>query len=184
MTAAALLAGGHSRRMGTDKAFIAYEGTALWQHQMGKLRSLGAAPLLLSCRAEQPFSLPPDVQPVHDEWPDAGPLAGIASCLRVCPAPLLTVLAVDLPQLPAELLQRLIDQSRPGCGAVIRHGGWYEPLAAVYPVTLAPLAGEMLLAGQRSMQDFLRRAIAAAAMQSVPAPPEAARWFENWNTVR
>ena len=179
--APALLAGGRSRRMGTDKAFLPWADGALWEHQLGKLRAPGT-PLLLSCRVEQAFPEMENVRRIHDEWPDCGPLGGVASCLRACPAPLLTVLGVDLPHLPAQLLRTRIAASRPGCGAVVKHGDYFEPLAAVYPVTLLPLAEQMLREGRLAMQEFIRRGMAADMMQELPAPPEAAQWFTNWNT--
>ncbi len=116
---AALIAGGRSRRMGQDKAFLDWHGRPLWEHQLGKLRALAPARLLLSCRSDQPFPRLPDVFPVSDEWPDSGPLGGVASCLRVCDAPLLVVLGIDLPLLPAQLLVDLLTACTGQCGAVI-----------------------------------------------------------------
>lgn len=179
--AAALLAGGHSRRMGTDKAFLPWQGRPLWEHQVDKLRTLAPSRLLLSCRAEQPFPLPADVMPVPDAWPDCGPLGGVASCLRACDAPLLLVLGIDLPLLPAEFLRDLLTEVTASRGAVVRVREFFEPLAAVYPLALLPLAGELLAAGRLAMQDFIRTGIARGALRCVDLPVEA-RWFTNWNS--
>jgi molybdopterin-guanine dinucleotide biosynthesis protein A len=204
--AAALLAGGRSRRMGTDKAFLQWQGRPLWEHQLEKLRALEPAQLLLSCREEQVFGessagvalRPARVSPghesntsgleatlalrlVYDEWNDAGPLGGVAACLRACEAPHLVVLGVDLPHLPAEFLKELLTQSSAQCGAVVRVANYFEPLAAVYPRAMLPLAEAQLAAGQLAMQDFIRRGMECGLMQGADIPVRA-EWFTNWNS--
>ena len=72
--AATLIAGGRSRRMGTDKAFLDWRGRPLWEHQLEKLRALAPSRVMLSCRSDQFFPPLTDSQPVHDQWPDCGPL--------------------------------------------------------------------------------------------------------------
>ena len=179
--AAALLAGGHSRRMGTDKAFLQWQGRPLWEHQLEKLRALAPSRLLLSCRAEQEIPALADVQRVHDEWENSGPLGGVASCLHACEAPRLVVLGVDLPHLPAEFLRTLLAQSTDECGAAVRVADYYEPLAAVYPRAMLALAEEQLSAGRLAMQDFIRRGVERGLMRCMDLPSPRA-WFSNWNT--
>ncbi len=180
--AAALLAGGRSRRMGRDKAFLAWEGRLLWEHQMEKLRSLEPSALLLSGRREQPFPLPPGIPLVEDFQPDAGPLGGVGSCLAVCPAPLLVVLGIDLPFLPARFLRNLLDACTPARGAVVRSegGAYYEPLAAVYPVIMRDLARDHLAEGKLSMQALIRRGLTEGLLREVEIQVEPG-WFTNVN---
>jgi molybdopterin-guanine dinucleotide biosynthesis protein A len=178
--AAALLAGGRSRRMGTDKAFLPWQGRPLWEHQLEKLQTLAPSQLLLSCRAEQAFPELQGVTRVHDEQENSGPLAGITACLRVCNTPRLVVLGIDLPLLPAEFLQALTNESTAECGAVVQIKEWFEPLAAVYPRALRPLAEEHLATGRLALQDFIRSGIARGCMRCVPLPVEPS-WFTNWN---
>jgi molybdenum cofactor guanylyltransferase len=181
--AAALLAGGRSRRMGTDKAFVPWQGLPLWEHQMEKLTALGANELLLSCRKEQVFPAFANIIRVEDKWPDAGPLGGVGSCLSACTAPLLVVLGIDLPLMPREFLQHLIHESTPECGAVVVSSGgeYYEPLAAVYPRAMSVLAEEQIAAGRLSMQGFIRLGVEAGLLR-VPALPLEREWFTNVNT--
>jgi molybdopterin-guanine dinucleotide biosynthesis protein A len=183
--AAALIAGGRSTRMGTDKAFLEWHGRALWEHQMEKLRSLGPRQLLLSCRRDQPFPPQPDISPVYDEWPDSGPLGGVASCLRACRSPLLAVLGVDLPILPADFLRGLLTTGGPDGGVVTsrrsERGKIYEPLAAVYPVSMLGFAEQKIAAGRLSMQEFIRHGIERGGIKEIAAPGEAGEWFRNLN---
>jgi len=181
--AAALLAGGRSRRMGTDKAFLEWQGRPLWEHQLEKLRALEPAQLLLSCRAEQLFPSLHDVMPVHDEMENSGPLAGVAACLRACQTPRLLVLGVDLPHMPAEFLHALLADISPNCGAVVKVADHFEPLAAVYPRAMLPLAEEHLSAGRLAMQDFIRRGVELEQMRCADLPVEA-QWFANWNSPK
>ena len=179
--AAALLAGGQSRRMGTDKAFLPWQGRPLWELQLEKLRELRPSQLLLSCRPQQNFPDLADVTRVHDGHENCGPLGGIAACLQACDAPQLVVLGIDLPRLPVEFLQSLTNESTPACGAVIQLEEWFEPLAAVYPRELLPLANEHLTAGKLSLQDFIRRGMEPGLMRCVPMKVEPS-WFTNWNS--
>src|SRR4051794_12428711 len=58
---AVLLCGGESRRMGRDKATVAWNGAPLWQSQLATLRALQPATIFLSAREEKPWR-PPDVK--------------------------------------------------------------------------------------------------------------------------
>lgn len=179
--AAALIAGGRSRRMGTDKAFLDWGGRPLWNHQLEKLRDLAPSQLLLSCRSDQAFPRQPDVVPVYDEWPDSGPLGGVASCLRQCQAPLLAVVGIDLPLLPVEFLRSLLTECTAECGAVISlEGNYFEPLAAVYPRAMLAVAEKQLDAGRLAMQEFIRRGIERGWMRAASVAT-AAKWFTNVN---
>src|SRR4029453_1329605 len=77
---AVLLAGGESRRMGTDKATFLFCGKALWQIQFETLRRLRPAEIFLSARRD-PSWRPDDVQFIADTPPSCGPLGGLASSL-------------------------------------------------------------------------------------------------------
>lgn len=179
--AAALLAGGYSRRMGTDKAFLPWQGRPLWEHQLEKLWAIQPSRLMLSCRPGQEFPNISSITRVYDEQEGCGPLAGITSCLRVCTAPLLIVLGIDLPLLPVEFLRSLTIESMPACGAVVQLEEWFEPLAAVYSRGMLPMAEEHLAAGRLSLQDLIRSGIEHGLMRKVCLPVEAS-WFTNWNS--
>lgn len=125
--AAALLAGGQSRRMGQDKALLDWGGQPLWQVQLGKIATLNPARVLLSCREEQALSpVPLGVQTVYDPPGNQGPLPAIWRCLDQVRLPLL-VLGVDMPGMTADFLGEIVQRglSVPGRGVV------YEALAVL-----------------------------------------------------
>ena len=65
----------------------------------------------------------------------SGPLA---MSLAIAAAPLVLVLAVDMPRMSAELLRALLSKCCGGMGVVPLVEGQPEPLAAVYPRTARP----------------------------------------------
>ncbi len=92
------------------------------------------------------------------------------------------MLAVDLAHMETVFLRTLLAACRPGRGAVVQREGFYEPLAAIYPKSLAPLAAERLRNGAHAMQGFVRAAVANGALAAVKVAPDEARYFANFNT--
>jgi molybdopterin-guanine dinucleotide biosynthesis protein A len=178
---AALLLGGQSQRMGRDKALLPHpEGGLFWQRQLGVLEALGPEEIFWS-GAPRP-DMPASVRVLEDAAADAGPLGGLAACLRAMRTDLLVVLAVDLARIEAGFLRRLLDASTPACGAVVRHDSFYEPLAAVYPRALGDLAMMHLAVGHLALQDLLREAERAGMIKAAEASAAEREWLRNFNT--
>lgn len=180
--AAALIVGGRSTRMGRDKALlpIGTGGEALWRIQLSKLAALDPAQLLISGREDLNF---PGAESIADAARDAGPLAGIAACLRASTQPLLLCQALDMPRMTTEFLsQQLLARATPECGVVPKIGDRWEPLAAVYPKSLESLAFERLAGDDRSLQSFVRQAEAAGKIETWQVEKADEIWFENVNT--
>lgn len=103
----AVLAGGKSRRMGVDKAALAFEGLPLRDHMAGLLRGAGADPVLTLGGAGG-LADPVDV---------LGPAAGLFALIdyvtaKSQPEKWLLV-PVDMPLLTPPLLQCLADSAAP-----------------------------------------------------------------------
>ena len=145
--------------MGRDKRLLVidWEGepVPLWKRQLNVLRQLKPFELLVSGSPDLEY--PPDAKVVPDRIENAGPLAGIVSCLEAAKSELLLVLAVDLPNMNSEYLKTLVQGSAPGCGVVPAIAQAVEPVVAVYPVEAATLAITWLEQGERSVQTFARR---------------------------
>jgi len=105
----AVLAGGASRRMGTDKAALAVGGRSLLERAVAALRPHCAEVVVVSARADTPTGA---WRTVADERPGQGPLAGLETALAEagrhgCEAAV--VLAVDLPLVEAEAVGELLE---------------------------------------------------------------------------
>lgn len=180
---AAIIAGGHSRRMGRDKALLPDRdhGTLL-QRQIELLRRVAPVEILVSCRPEQTLSLPADVRRVHDAGTH-GPLAGLATALSsVHGADLLLVIGVDLGRLDEGFLRRLLDASSPDRGCVPRTPAGPEPLAAAYPTSLAAEAAARLARGtDLSLRGFVQAGINAGRLRWLEVQDADAACLANWN---
>ncbi len=164
---AAVFAGGASARMGSDKAFVRLGGEPLIGRQLRCLRETGAAELLISGRAGADYSSF-GVPVILDAVPGAGPLAGLAAVLKSALFPKTLVLAVDMPAMTPAMLGKILSRCEGDAGCVPLDAGRYEPLAAVYPGRLLPLAEERLAAGRYSMRELVEEAIERGLMRSIP----------------
>src|SRR5665648_1175505 len=136
-----LLAGGSARRTGVDKRFLVLGGRALLVRNLAFLRgffptvavSLGAGQMLDLGDAR-------DAEVVHDAWPGASPLAGIASALARYRQPVFA-LAADIAFPDPEAIRRVLT-AFPGHDLALPAIGpeYHQPLFAVYgPACLAPM---------------------------------------------
>jgi molybdopterin-guanine dinucleotide biosynthesis protein A len=178
---AVILAGGQSQRMGRDKAWLLLEGTSLLARQIHLVRKLGPTEIFISGRAGTDYgSL--DCSVLHDRFEAAGPLAGIERALDTTAAPLLLVLAVDMPRMNFSQLQLLIAQCTEDCGRVSRVRNRIEPLASVYPRAALSLATGLLEEGRNAVTHFAERCVELKLAAFIDLPEEHASRFENWNT--
>ena len=91
----AVLAGGASRRMGTDKALISHDGVTLVEGAVAALRAAGADPVVVVGGDRSALeALRLDV--VDDRWPGEGPLGGIITALLEVDTDIVAVLSCDL----------------------------------------------------------------------------------------
>lgn len=178
---AVILAGGQSRRMGRDKAWLELEGQSLLSRALATVRAAGITEIFISGRADTDYSAL-DCPVLLDREPGAGPLAGIERALAASAAPLTLVLAVDLPHMTTAFLQTLAQNCAPDAGVVPEIRGQLEPLAAIYPKRCQALALDCLRQGRRAARHFAELCRAAGAVHTFPVPTQHLRCFDNWNT--
>ena len=132
MAAAAVLAGGASRRMGRDKATLAVGGVELASLVLAAAAQV-ADPVVLVAPDGHPARrvAGPAIRLVAD--PGLGPLAALAAALDALEAEHVLVLAADHPGLRVELLARLVALAGEAEAVACRRGPRLEPLVAVFP---------------------------------------------------
>jgi molybdenum cofactor guanylyltransferase len=142
-----ILAGGKSTRMGTDKAFLEYQGCTLLARALDLGRSVASEVRIVG--GQQQFA--PFGAVVEDVFRECGPLGGIHAALLASQTELNVMLAVDTPRISTAFLQHLIRQARsaPDAAAVVpRAGGGWQPLCAVYRPEFTNAAENALRAGR------------------------------------
>jgi molybdenum cofactor guanylyltransferase len=160
---AAILAGGQSQRMGTDKAIIRLtaDGPTLIERVLAAVRAVADDVLIVANDDRLAFAGP---RIVPDAVPGAGPLGGIYSAVTAARHEHCLVVACDMPFLSPALLRAMAAQARdydvlaPYLAAgENRQGaadGVYETLHAIYGRGARPAIRTQLLAGRYKIVGF------------------------------
>lgn len=141
-----VLAGGKSSRMGSDKAFLEFEGRTLLARAVELARSV--APQVYIVGSREKFGEFGAV--VEDIFRDCGPLAGIHAALRSSQTELNLMLAVDMPFVPRTFLQYLLGESEAARDAMVivpRAERRRQTLCAIYRRDFADVAQTALSRG-------------------------------------
>lgn len=150
-----LLAGGRSRRFGSDKRGALLEGRALADIAMSKLRAAVDGDLWVAGAGS--FDARGRAFVVDDLARGRGPLSAIAGgLLRVRLGVL--VLPCDVPLVALDTLSALLRVARrSGRVVAVRSGRGWEPLVAFYPRAAFPLLAAALREGERAPHRLLDR---------------------------
>lgn len=178
--AVCILAGGASRRFGSEKAFAELCGKPLLAHVIDNILPQTSGPVLVNGNdtgAYAGFGLPviPD-----GEWSGAGPLSGIHAALKwalhAARARVVTV-AVDQPFLPKSYIATLVQDRVP---TIAKCGGRLHPINAVWSVSDLPALRKYLETGKRDVHGWAE--ISLAEIIEFPAGHGVIDPFLNVNT--
>lgn len=146
----AVLAGGKSSRMGTDKSFVRAPwgvGRPLIEDVLAQAAGIGPETLIVTNRPDDYRYL--SVPLFTDVLPDKGALGGIYTALHSSSQPHTLCVACDMPFVVRPLLDYLISLIPEGDAIVPRLNGEAEPFRAIYsqaclaPIRAALDAGKM-----------------------------------------
>lgn len=163
----AILAGGRSTRMGSDKAGVEVAGSTMagWVTQ-----AAGQVGEVLVVGRSEPLEGVPSIP----DLPHAGrgPLAGLLAAYQSAPGRPVVLLAVDQPWVRPATLRAMIERYDGTTAVIPVDGGARQTTCALYPPTLhgAAAADPNLASIQRLLDDEGCRAI---------EPPEWAAWGED-----
>lgn len=151
-----ILAGGNSRRFGSDKAMHRFRGKPMIEHVRRAVRPL-VAELLVSVQSRD--DAPRDVSAaiVEDRFTGCGPLAGIHAGLLASSSPWLVVAPCDMPYLTSADLEKIVESSTDGAAAVVAvdGAGRRHPLCACYHRSLIPYVEQQLTSGNYMVRGLL-----------------------------
>ena len=170
-----ILAGGHSTRMGRDKAALPWHDTDLLTDLLLRSQAYPFTERILSInRPYEPSHLPAKLaRTIHlviDNYPDCGPLGGMEAALYGGCCDFYLILSVDLPfydfsPVPdgVKLLRR-----QPGLQAIIprTENSQGQPLAALYSRQLLPSITDHLQKGNYRLRSLYQAVPAAYVDES------------------
>ena len=148
---AAVLAGGRSRRFGSDKTRLSADGEGILARTVRILREAGFPRVRIVGGEDRAV---PGAEFLPDDAPGLGPAGGIATVLRPADEGVFVV-GGDMPALSVPLIKAVIAawDGRASVAAPRRDGRW-EPLCALYSRCALPEAERAAREG-RSLQDVL-----------------------------
>ena len=177
---AAIMAGGKSKRMGQDKAWIELDGEPLIRRIATVLAQVADEVIVV---ANDPKYATLGLRVVPDRFPDGGALGGIATGVGAATHDRVLVAACDMPFLSAEVWRVLLDH-RPAADVVIpKIGGEFETLHALYTkACLAPMERSLAAGKLRVISFFDDVRVQAIEEPELRVADPTLRSFTNVNT--
>lgn len=132
---AAIMAGGRSKRMGQDKAWIELDGDPLIKRVAAVLAQVADEVIVV---ANEPRYASLGLRVVKDRYPNGGALGGIATGVGAAAHDTVLVAACDMPFLSPTVWRLLLGHAGEADVVVPRIGGEYETLHALYTKACLP----------------------------------------------
>jgi len=148
----ALLAGGLSTRMGHDKAFAPFHDGTLLEWMRDRLAPLFRYAFVVVRDPSKFHQL--DLPVINDALPEIGSAVGIYSATLASPTRRVVCVACDMPFVTPRLVRALADMSKGFDVFVPRHGGYLQPLCAVYGKGALDAYREFIRSGGRRIFDI------------------------------
>ena len=137
-----VLAGGKSRRFGSNKALFEYRGKKLIDYSIAVLQQL-CGQILLSTNEPEKFAFT-GLTTVPDLFPGCGPVAGIHACLEQSQTEHHLVIGCDLPWLDFRLFEFVLQNSSGYQVVMPTHKGFRETMASYYHQSCSPALAKAL----------------------------------------
>lgn len=145
-----VLAGGQSRRMGSDKALLLHAGRSQLAYTMALLSQFTSATYVSTSKAQQDEPERASFPQIVDRYDDLGPVAGVLSAMDSDPHAAWLVLAVDLPNIDDSTLGFLVESRNPAhpfSAFRSSHNDLPEPLCAIYEPSARAILDDFVAQG-------------------------------------
>lgn len=128
----AIMAGGQSSRMGTDKAFVQLNGKPLIQHVIDRMAHIDESEVILITNRPQDYAhlgLPM----YSDIYPNMGSLGGIYTAITAAANRFTLVVACDMPFINSDILDLMLSKAVDDVDIIVpRVDGYPQALHAMY----------------------------------------------------
>ena len=155
-----ILAGGQARRMeGQDKGLIELAGCPMVQYVLDALTGQ-VGQIIINANRTRDIYAHYDCPVIADEFEGYyGPLAGMASCMRVIKTPFMVTAPCDSPFVPKDLVERLYLQLiRQDADISVAHSGKrIQPVFVLMKVSLLDSMLDFLQAGERKIDRWFEK---------------------------
>ncbi|MDE2934370.1 MAG: molybdenum cofactor guanylyltransferase [Chloroflexota bacterium] len=181
-----IVAGGLSRRFGSDKASASLRGRPLLQWVRDALAPAVDEIVIVTAAGQTLPPMHPAIPQtvVEDREPERGPLAGLATGFAVAASTVCFATSCDAPLLRTAVVERIIDALGAHDAALPEVGGFQQPLAAAYRRDPCLAAAEAALAsgGNKVVDAFAALDVLALGENRLAGVDPDLRSFRNANT--
>ncbi|MBI2340938.1 MAG: molybdenum cofactor biosynthesis protein MoaE, partial [Deltaproteobacteria bacterium] len=151
---AVILAGGQSKRFGSDKVWAPFQGKPLIQISIDALKASSFDVMLSGPRTKlRTLGLPV----IEDEMPLEGPLAALKSVWRAIDADRIFVIAVDMPFIQPAIIEKLWEESRDADVTLLQKDDGPSPLPGVYTRRCVPEIDSLIEEGRRDLHSLCEK---------------------------
>lgn len=176
-----ILAGGSSRRMGTNKALLELEGVALIEHIYRKLATLFQEVIIVTNTPADYDFIP--CRKVSDVFTAAGSIAGLHAGLVHSSFDTIFVTACDMPNLDSDLIRHLHSLHGEHAATIPFSQGGQEPLHAFYSRSCSNVFSAAIKQGDRKILEIIKQLdVKLIPWDRIKSLPGAAHSFLNVNT--
>lgn len=153
--AVVILAGGEGKRIGGNKPSRMLAGVSLLDRAVAYAGS--QATLCAVAVREERQAGDVDISVIQDDAEIDGPLGGLVSALRFARekgADAALTIAADMPFLPPDLADRLLETLQQNRAAIASSGGHQHPVCGLWRTEALDAVAEYLASGRRSLKGF------------------------------
>ena len=177
-----VLIGGKSKRMGADKATLAWGSSTILETIVQTARAVTTDFVLLGDCPGIPRSLR-DMTRVPDPESNAGPMAGLAALLTHFPDQWCLLLSCDIPSVSFQVISTLVDQITPDVKVVahsrpLARGSMLETCCTLYHASILTNVQRALSERALALQELIR----SLPHTTIPTTEETQRALLNINS--
>jgi FdhD protein len=176
-----ILAGGESRRMGSDKSLLPIQGARFIDHVYNRLAALFDEVLIVTNSPELYNEIP--CRKVPDIYYAQGALAGVHSGLSHAKTEQVFVVGCEMPFISSAVVRQICSHASEGDLVIPHSSSGHEPLHALYSKSCLPAMERILDAGLKRILLFFEQ------VKLIELPASEIQWldpqersFQNINT--